>query len=598
MQNSLHRTGGWLDGLRYATLDDEWQARRTGRTDAAGPERRRLAGAHGPADDPARDPGRRRRDVRHPRRPEVGDWLPIRPPTVRRGGSVPRAGQARKTLALELDGRLSATCTSGGGRLGADRGRATRRRASRPRSAGWSHLSTAAGATRPRPAKELLRICFEDLGLRRAIALWFADNGASWRIMEKLGMRREEHTVRDSLHRTRGWLDGVTYALLANEWRAQREPSDLMPQDLSSVSWPVRTERLSIRPCRPDDLDATWRFRGQPGVGEWLTQAHDDRAEYEQRFRDPERMAKVLVVEREGEVVGDQMIVIHDARGQVEVVERAQGVQAEIGWIIDPEHAGQGYATEAAAGLLRICFEDLGLRRVLAISFADNAPSWRLHGAARHAPRAVRRPRLPAPVARLARLGHLRAARRRVARPVSRRPVGRWPAAETSAPTAARAGGAIGTGRDQVRSSHPAHGSDGLAMLWPTVALVLIGRPGVSPRGTGSAGATGGGLSTLRRPRRRLVSRWRAPGARDGHLAQRRQSVEALRDAGCGVRWWSARRRRRAGCGTVATSGTGATARRSSTAGPSTAAETRPTGPGKRARGHREFPWPSAQFPG
>ena len=35
-------------------------------------------------------------------------------------------------------------------------------------------------------------------------------------------MRREEYAVRDSLHRTRGWLDGMTYAILADEWRAGR----------------------------------------------------------------------------------------------------------------------------------------------------------------------------------------------------------------------------------------------------------------------------------------------------------------------------------------------------------------------------------------
>ena len=35
-------------------------------------------------------------------------------------------------------------------------------------------------------------------------------------------MRREEYAVQDSLHRTRGWLDGMTYALLADEWRAAR----------------------------------------------------------------------------------------------------------------------------------------------------------------------------------------------------------------------------------------------------------------------------------------------------------------------------------------------------------------------------------------
>ena len=33
-------------------------------------------------------------------------------------------------------------------------------------------------------------------------------------------MRREYHSRRDGLHRTRGWLDGFEYAILADEWRA------------------------------------------------------------------------------------------------------------------------------------------------------------------------------------------------------------------------------------------------------------------------------------------------------------------------------------------------------------------------------------------
>jgi RimJ/RimL family protein N-acetyltransferase len=39
--------------------------------------------------------------------------------------------------------------------------------------------------------------------------------------MERLGMRREEHNVRDSLHRSGEWLDGLGYALLAEEWRTR-----------------------------------------------------------------------------------------------------------------------------------------------------------------------------------------------------------------------------------------------------------------------------------------------------------------------------------------------------------------------------------------
>ena len=68
--------------------------------------------------------------------------------------------------------------------------------------------------------RELLRFGFEDLGVRRIIASCFADNTASWRLMERVGMRREAHAVRDSLHRSGEWLDGYTYALLADEWRS------------------------------------------------------------------------------------------------------------------------------------------------------------------------------------------------------------------------------------------------------------------------------------------------------------------------------------------------------------------------------------------
>jgi RimJ/RimL family protein N-acetyltransferase len=51
------------------------------------------------------------------------------------------------------------------------------------------------------------------------VANCFADNEASWRLMERLGMRRELYAVRESLHRSGEWLDAMGYALLAEEWR-------------------------------------------------------------------------------------------------------------------------------------------------------------------------------------------------------------------------------------------------------------------------------------------------------------------------------------------------------------------------------------------
>ncbi len=67
-------------------------------------------------------------------------------------------------------------------------------------------------------ATELLRISFEELGVHRAYAGCFADNTASARVLEKIGMRLEQYGVQDSWHAELGWIDGCTYAILADEW--------------------------------------------------------------------------------------------------------------------------------------------------------------------------------------------------------------------------------------------------------------------------------------------------------------------------------------------------------------------------------------------
>jgi RimJ/RimL family protein N-acetyltransferase len=66
----------------------------------------------------------------------------------------------------------------------------------------------------------MLAYAFERLGLRRVTAGCYADNHPSVRILEKVGMRREQHGVADSWHAELGWVDGYTYGLLAAEWRS------------------------------------------------------------------------------------------------------------------------------------------------------------------------------------------------------------------------------------------------------------------------------------------------------------------------------------------------------------------------------------------
>ncbi len=148
---------------------------------------------------------------------------------------------------------------------------------------------------------------------------------------------------------------------------------------LNRLDWPIRTERLRIRRWTDPDAEATWRYRRLDEVTMWMTSAPATLADYQELY-DEDRRSKTLVAELApaGPVVGDLMVWVKDAYAQRDVAERARGVEAELGWCLDPAYTGKGYASEAVRALLRACFAGLGLRRVTAQCFADNVASWRL----------------------------------------------------------------------------------------------------------------------------------------------------------------------------------------------------------------------------
>ncbi len=145
-----------------------------------------------------------------------------------------------------------------------------------------------------------------------------------------------------------------------------------------AVEWPVLTERLVIRPATPDDVEETWRYRRLPDVTEWMSSAPATLEDYRVHYARPDRLGRTLVLEHERVLVGDLMARVENAWAQTEVEADAHGVQAEIGWCLDPEAGGRGLATEAVRALLRVCFESLQLRRVTASCFAANLRSARL----------------------------------------------------------------------------------------------------------------------------------------------------------------------------------------------------------------------------
>jgi RimJ/RimL family protein N-acetyltransferase len=72
-------------------------------------------------------------------------------------------------------------------------------------------------------AESMLSLGFEGLGWHRIIGSCDARNDRSARLMERIGMRREAHFVRNEFIKGR-WADELVYAILDREWRAGRSP--------------------------------------------------------------------------------------------------------------------------------------------------------------------------------------------------------------------------------------------------------------------------------------------------------------------------------------------------------------------------------------
>lgn len=131
--------------------------------------------------------------------------------------------------------------------------------------------------------------------------------------------------------------------------------------------WPLRTERLVLRPYEPDDAEA---FVGAWASEEWtslLLSRPMNRAEVHEMVRrrtsaaDPS-FVSLVVATHDGTIVGDSLL-------------HLQGTglsEGEVGWTILPGSGGRGYATEAARAVLRLGFEHFGLRRIVANLDARN----------------------------------------------------------------------------------------------------------------------------------------------------------------------------------------------------------------------------------
>lgn len=134
-------------------------------------------------------------------------------------------------------------------------------------------------------------------------------------------------------------------------------------------TYPIETDRLLLRPLDPTtDLDALHSYRSLPEVCRYVPFEPQTREQVAERLADPERVRwamfepgqaldLAMVRKDTGEMIGDVLLMWHDA------------TNAELGYIVHPDHRGRGYATEAGRVMLALAFDPahgLELHRVTA----------------------------------------------------------------------------------------------------------------------------------------------------------------------------------------------------------------------------------------
>ena len=133
---------------------------------------------------------------------------------------------------------------------------------------------------------------------------------------------------------------------------------------------PIETERLRIRQVTADDWQAIHAYTSDPGVMTYLPEdamSEEETRRFVATSMTEEAQAYAVLLRTEDRLIGHVTFHLWFAPRIY-----------EIGWVFHPRYHGQGYATEAAATLLRYGFETLGVHRVVATCQPENTPSWRV----------------------------------------------------------------------------------------------------------------------------------------------------------------------------------------------------------------------------
>jgi RimJ/RimL family protein N-acetyltransferase len=145
------------------------------------------------------------------------------------------------------------------------------------------------------------------------------------------------------------------------------------------IDYPIKTERLLLRPLTLDDVDAVHAYQSNEEVCRYVPfeprsrEVVIDRIEnvLKSQLSDEGDAASIGVEDREtGALMGDIMLAWRSVEHQ----------GAEIGWAIHPDYQGKGFAVEAASAVLALAFGVFDFHRVVARVDVLNVASIALAG--------------------------------------------------------------------------------------------------------------------------------------------------------------------------------------------------------------------------
>ena len=144
--------------------------------------------------------------------------------------------------------------------------------------------------------------------------------------------------------------------------------------DISSTV--LKTERLTLRPWRQEDLDDFYEYARVDGVGQmagWLP--HESREKSQEILNHFIEGKKTFALEYAGKAIGSLGIERYDEQRFPEL-ESKKG--REIGYVLSRDYWGQGLMPEAVREVIRYLFEDVSLDFITCGHFLSNRQSARV----------------------------------------------------------------------------------------------------------------------------------------------------------------------------------------------------------------------------